>query len=115
MNNFEFDEWKKDNKFIYYTFSTDKEPKWQILKFKKFKSLNLNGYIFFGVIARDLGCFYCREKNGIMHTWINLDAFYSSVNYDIDEDYIIKDAFKFNRNEWIKNKRNQKIKRIINV
>ena len=98
-----FEQWKKDMNLLYFEYNLYIEPKFKILKVEKFTNHKVNS-----------SCFWCNEKNGIMYNWINIDIYSKAVNYKNNpirhSDKIILEAFKFHKDEWIKNIRKEKKK-----
>lgn len=97
----EFEEWKKDLKFVYFSYNLFVSPSWDILDVKQVEESEVSYHTNDG--------FYSIEVKGIMHCWINFKICKHFYGYQI-----LDDVFKFNRNEWQNNKRKEKLKIIEN-
>ena len=100
-----FEQWKEDMNLLYFEYNLYIEPKFKIIKVKKFNNHHVNSFGIWG-----------NEKNGIMRLWINLKIYSNSVDYNNksikDEDERIFTAFKFHKQEWIKNTRKLKLMKL---
>lgn len=101
-----FEEWIKDNPYIYYEINFYISPIDKIVKFNKLNKdelpyINSNG-------------FYGFEENGIMKTWIDNTMFFRNVpSYELLKE--ISKAYEFNKTEWLIKKRIEKINKIRDV
>ena len=102
-----FEQWKKDMNLLYFEYNIYLEPKFKILKVKKFNNHKVNSY----------GS-WATEKNGIMYNWINIKIYSNAVDYKNNpirrSDKIILEAFKFHKDEWIKSIRKEKLLKLAN-
>ena len=91
------EEWKKDMKYIHFSYNLYIEPKFQILEVKSilksdFPDCNLHG-------------FWAYEKNKIVYIWVDFEIF-TTKSMSI----YIKMAFNHDKQRWLNNKRKEKLK-----
>lgn len=96
----EIEEWKKDLKFVYFSYNLFVSPSWEIIEVKQVQESEVSYHTKDG--------FYSIERKGIMYCWIDFKKCKHFYGYQI-----LDDVFKFNRNEWLIKKRKEKLKKII--
>lgn len=101
-----FEEWLEDNPFIYYEYNLYISPIDKIVCFKKinkddFPYINSHG-------------FYGHEEKGIMKTYVDVKQFLIGIHVItpiLDE---ISRVYEYNKNQWLKEKRLKKLRKISN-
>jgi len=120
----QLEQWKKDMKFIYIKSNYYQEPRFKVLEVRQVSFLSdPNGDEWRGACKKNTkdilyyinsSGIWGNEKNGIMHTWFDLEKF-DNDDHDVifikhsDEQEILN-AFNFDKQNWIIRTRKEKLK-----